>query len=151
GKITKDEREVVVIESQSLGRLKVPRGQVERIELDPAPAASPVPGPPFVPPPPVASQPSPALTNTPAAPPTNAPAKHRWFWQAKGDGKGTDWIQLKSGEWLRGRLYGMQNRKLEFESDELNDLELDWKDVHQVIAPRALVSYGERESAWGSV
>jgi hypothetical protein len=40
-------------------------------------------------------------------------------------------IQLKSGEWLRGRLYGMQNRKLEFESDELDDLVFDWKDVHR--------------------
>jgi hypothetical protein len=63
----------------------------------------------------------------------------------------TDWIQLKSGEWLRGRLYGMQNRKLEFESDELDDLVFDWKDVHQVILPKALVSYGDQESAWGAV
>ena len=45
----------------------------------------------------------------------------------------------------------MQNRTLEFESDELNDLSFDWKDVHQVISPRALVSFGDRESAWGSL
>lgn len=106
-----------------------------------------------MPPPPVAAQPVPALTNPPAATTgsTNAPGKHRWFWRAKGGDKGTDWIQRKSGAWLRGKLYGMQNRKLEFESDELNDLKIAWKDVHQVIVPRALVSYGERESAWGSV
>jgi putative salt-induced outer membrane protein YdiY len=43
----------------------------------------------------------------------------------------------------------MQNRELEFESDELDDLKFDWKDIHQVIAPQARVSYGDRESAWG--
>ena len=92
GKITKDEREVIVIESKSLGRLKVPREQVERIELDPAPAASPVnpvPGQPFVPPPPGVAMPKPALGVDESARGrtrrTNAPAKHRWFWQAKGD------------------------------------------------------------------
>lgn len=158
GKIIKDEGEEIVIESQALGRLKVPRDRVERVELDPPPVVSPVkqgPAQPFAPLPPVSAQPALTLTNPPVTtfPSTNAPPKHRWFWpfQGPGENKSTDWIQLKSGEWLRGRLYGMQNRKLEFESDELNDLEMDWKDVHQVIAPRALVSYGERESTWGSV
>src|SRR5208282_5505081 len=30
-----------------------------------------------------------------------------------------DWIQLKSGEWLKGRVKAMQERKLEFFSEEL--------------------------------
>jgi len=49
-----------------------------------------------------------------------------------------DWIQLKSGEWLKGRLKALQERKLEFDSDELNDLTFDWKDIRQVRSPRTL-------------
>ncbi len=43
-----------------------------------------------------------------------------------------DWIQLKSGEWLKGRLKAMQDRKLEFDSEELDSLTFDWKDIRQV-------------------
>ena len=159
GKVTKDEKAKVVIQSQSLGRVEIPRERIERVELDPPPVAQPpnaLPGQPFVPPPPaVVSQPLLAPTNPPVAiaASTNTPAKHRWFWQSKlpADDASTDWIQLQSGEWLRGKLHGMQNRKMEFESDELDDLTFDWKDIQQVIAPRALVSYGDRQSAAGSV
>ena len=49
-----------------------------------------------------------------------------------------DWIQLKSGEWLKGRLKAIQKRKLEFESEELNDLTFDWKDIRQVRSPHLL-------------
>lgn len=47
-----------------------------------------------------------------------------------------DWIQLKSGEWLKGRIKAMQERELEFESEELDDLTFDWKDIRQVRSPR---------------
>ncbi len=40
-----------------------------------------------------------------------------------------DWLQLKSGEWLRGRITVMQKDSLEFDSDELNDLVIKWKNV----------------------
>lgn len=43
-----------------------------------------------------------------------------------------DWIQLKSGEWLKGELRGLYRYKLEFESDELDVLNLDWEDVSAV-------------------
>jgi len=43
-----------------------------------------------------------------------------------------DWIQLNSGEWLKGELKVLYERKLEFDSDELDFLELDWEDVKQV-------------------
>ena len=49
-----------------------------------------------------------------------------------------DWIQLKSGEWLKGRFKAMQDRKLEFDSEELNDLTFDWKDIRQVRSPRTI-------------
>ena len=49
-----------------------------------------------------------------------------------------DWIQLKSGEWLKGQLKAMQKRKLEFDSDELDYLTFDWRDIRQVRSPRTL-------------
>ncbi len=49
-----------------------------------------------------------------------------------------DWIQLKSGEWLKGRIKAMQDRELEFDSEELDDLTFDWKDIRQVRSPRSM-------------
>ena len=46
-----------------------------------------------------------------------------------------DWIQLKSGEWLKGRIKAMQKRKLEFDSEELKLLTFDWKDIRQMRSP----------------
>ena len=51
---------------------------------------------------------------------------------------GFDWIQLKSGEWLKGQLKAMQQRQIEFDSEELNDLTFDWKDIRQVRSDRTL-------------
>jgi hypothetical protein len=46
-----------------------------------------------------------------------------------------DWIQLKSGEWLKGSLKSMQDYSLEFDSEELDWQEFDWEDVYQVHSP----------------
>ena len=43
-----------------------------------------------------------------------------------------DWVQLKSGEWLRGRIIAMQEDDLEFESDELKKLVIEWKKVRYI-------------------
>ena len=45
---------------------------------------------------------------------------------------GFDWIQLSSGEWLKGNFKVLYNDSLEFDSDELDLLNLDWEDVQQV-------------------
>lgn len=45
---------------------------------------------------------------------------------------GFDWIQLKSGEWLKGSIRALQDRKLDFDSEELDELTFDWKDIRQV-------------------
>ncbi len=45
-----------------------------------------------------------------------------------------DWIQLKSGEWLKGELKVLYNKKLEFDSKELKLLEFDFEDVKQVLS-----------------
>jgi hypothetical protein len=44
-----------------------------------------------------------------------------------------DWIQLKSGEWLKGELIAMYNDKLEFDSKELDLKTWDFADVRQVL------------------
>lgn len=40
-----------------------------------------------------------------------------------------DWIQLTSGEWLKGEIKSMYNDSLEFDSDKLDLLTIDWEDV----------------------
>ena len=49
---------------------------------------------------------------------------------------GFDWIQLNSGEWLKGELKRLYQRKLEFDSDKLGLLEFDWEDVKEVRGQR---------------
>ena len=43
-----------------------------------------------------------------------------------------DWVQLVSGEWLKGEIKGMYKDSLEFDSDKLDLLTLDWGDVKYV-------------------
>jgi hypothetical protein len=47
-----------------------------------------------------------------------------------------DWIQLVSGEWLKGELKSLYDFKLEFESDELDTLKFDWEDIIQIRTAR---------------
>ena len=63
-----------------------------------------------------------------------------------------DWLQLKSGEWLRGRLYYIQQRKVEFDSDELDDFTLDLKDVRRVYPANPLFTkFNGRAQVFGKV
>jgi hypothetical protein len=50
--------------------------------------------------------------------------------------KDWDWIMLVSGEWLKGDIIVLHEDQLEFESDELDTLNLDWEDVARVRSPR---------------
>jgi putative salt-induced outer membrane protein YdiY len=45
-----------------------------------------------------------------------------------------DWIQLKSGEWLKGELIAMYKDELEFDSAELDPLTFAFGDVRQVLS-----------------
>ena len=47
-----------------------------------------------------------------------------------------DWIQLTSGEWLKGELFGLFNDVVEFDSDILDKLSIDWEDVSRIVSPR---------------
>ena len=48
---------------------------------------------------------------------------------------GYDWIQLTSGEWLKGEFTGLFNDEVEFDSEVLEDLIIDWDDVQQIVSP----------------
>jgi hypothetical protein len=45
-----------------------------------------------------------------------------------------DWIQLKSGEWLKGELIAMYKGSLEFDSKELKLQTFDFGDVRQILS-----------------
>jgi len=51
---------------------------------------------------------------------------------------GFDWIQLRSGEWLKGRIKSLQDEHLEFDSEELDSLSFDWDKIRAVRSPRLL-------------
>lgn len=60
-----------------------------------------------------------------------------------------DWVQLPSGEWLKGDLKVMYNYVLEFDSDELDLQELDFDDIIQLRTRRpqtVLVERGPRDT-----
>ena len=57
-----------------------------------------------------------------------------------------DWIQLTSGEWLKGELIALYDGSLEFDSDELDNLTFDWEDIQQVRTGRIVqVRFSDRE------
>src|SRR5262249_34356365 len=97
---------------------------------------------------------APSVTNLVAAaskaPPTNVTNK---WWRPPPVGiDGADWIQLISGEWLRGELKYVQDKKVEFDSDELKDLTLDLKDVTQIYPFKPMYTKFERgEQLFGTV
>lgn len=43
-----------------------------------------------------------------------------------------DWMQLTSGEWLKGEFVSLYDFSVEFDSDELDILKIDWEDVRQI-------------------
>ena len=64
------------------------------------------------------------------------PAKSQ-EWHPEEPAKGEkDWVQLTSGEWIRGNIDLFRDLKMEFDSDELDDLKLDWEDIAAFRAPR---------------
>ncbi|UCE01697.1 MAG: DUF481 domain-containing protein [Candidatus Latescibacterota bacterium] len=49
-----------------------------------------------------------------------------------------DWIRMSSGEWLKGEIQFLRDDKLEFDSDDLDLLKLDWADVAELRSARIL-------------
>jgi putative salt-induced outer membrane protein YdiY len=65
---------------------------------------------------------------------------------------GFDWIQLKSDEWLKGHLNYVQNKKVQFESDKLEELTLKLKDVRQIHSSKPMFAkFDGRDQIYGMV
>jgi len=63
-----------------------------------------------------------------------------------------DWVQLTSGEWLKGEIKVMYEDELEFDSDKLDLLTLDMEDVQQIRSAQVLnVRMTGGETATGKV
>jgi putative salt-induced outer membrane protein YdiY len=140
GRVIEETTNAVVFESELGGRLTIPRSRIQEFQRTSPPAPVPEAG--------LTNLPSPSGTNAviPSFP-TNAILMPPGIGLDK-----SDWIQLKSGEWLRGRLEYIQDRKLEFDSDELNDQSLDFKDVRQVFpAQPFFTKFDGREPIYGTV
>lgn len=142
GKVVQETADSVVFESELGGTLTIPRSRIREIQRPASHAAD--------------NRLS-ITTNPPAALPLNAqpstlsPQPSNWLPPPIGHDN-ADWLQLKSGEWLRGQLYYIQNRKVEFDSDELNDLSLDLKDVRQVYPAKPLfIKFNDRDQILGKV
>lgn len=115
GQVVQENADSVVFDSELAGRLTIRRDRIRELQRTPATPAAPVLA---------ATNQVPAVAITTASAPTGAGTD------------GFDWIELKSGEWLKGRIKAMQDKELEFDSEELDLLTLDWKDIHQVVSPR---------------
>jgi hypothetical protein len=94
--------------------------------------------------------PTPVAVSTNRPPPT---ASTNLFWLPPGVGHdGADWVQLKSGEWLRGQLKYIQDKEVEFDSDELDEQMFKLKDVRQVYtAHRVYTLFEGQEPVLGKV
>ena len=151
GKVVAETGAAVVFETELGGKLTIPRTRIR--EIQPAPPATPDNHSPITNEPPVTA-PVP-LANPPAPQGTAAldlrTSNLAWLPPAVGHDQ-ADWIQLKSGEWLRGHLYYIQQRKVEFGSDELDEISLDLKDVRQVYPANPLFAkFHGREQVYGKV
>ena len=91
----------------------------------------------------------------PPLPPTGPPptASTNLSWLPPGVGHdGADWVQLKSGEWLRGQLKYVQNKDVEFDSDELDEQTLKLKNVRQVYpSHRMYTQFEDQKPLYGYV
>ena len=136
GTIVTETTNTVVFESELGGRLTLVPTQIRKLERT-------VTGETNAPVVPVA-----LATNRP--PPT---ASNNLSWTPPGVGHdGADWIQLKSGEWLRGELKYIQHKDVEFDSDELEEQSLKLKDIRQVYtAHRVLTQVEGQEPVYGVV
>jgi putative salt-induced outer membrane protein YdiY len=67
---------------------------------------------------------------------TSPPALPQAFSPPAPNPKDSDWLRLKSGEWLKGDIILLRDEVLEFDSDKLDKLELDWDDVAELRSPR---------------
>jgi len=87
-------------------------------------------------------------TDTPVDADDEAPAavtaRQNTVWAPPGAGTdGFTWVQLVSGEWVKGEIKDLRDGNLSFDSDELDLFEYDWADVLSVIssAPHTVTTW----------
>jgi putative salt-induced outer membrane protein YdiY len=147
GKVVAETAESVVFDAELGGRLTIPRTRIREIQRPPLPITDNRSL--------ITNSAHAVSTVAPTSPPSTLnpqPSTNlSWLPPAIGHDQ-EDWIQLKSGEWLRGRLYYIQQRKVEFASDELDDFSLDLKDVRQVYPANPLFTkFNGRDQIFGQV
>lgn len=79
---------------------------------------------------------------------------HSLLWAAAPDvlTREFDWVQLKSGEWLKGEVTKLQDDSFTFDRDILNDLEIDWEEVAQLhTAGAATIGMNDASTAIGRI
>ncbi len=136
GTVIEETTDTVVFESELSGRLTLPRVRILDLQRSsPAEVTQ-------------AMKPSVSPADTPV---TQTPDYLEW--QPPGIGQdGADWVQLKSGEWLRGEIRYIQNKEVEFDSDELEELTLKLKDVRKVYSAHAMFAqFAGREPVLGKI
>ena len=69
-------------------------------------------------------------------------------WKGPDTSDGFDWVELNSGEWLKGELKAMYDNEMEFDSDELDVLMLDMADVKQIITGRTQTVRNEEKEEY---
>ena len=77
-------------------------------------------------------------TATPAVAESEQPAPDQEWAPPEPDEGSDDWLRLKSGEWLRGEINVLRSESLEFDSNELDVLKIDWDDVTELRTTRQM-------------
>ena len=134
----------VVFQSEFGGRLEIPFNKIREIQRTPALATDQQS---------LLTDHLSTLSTNPSTPFILQPATNQLSWVPPGVGTdGADWVRLKSGEWLRGQLKYVQNKQVEFDSDEMDQQTLKLKDVSQVYsAHRVFTQFADREPIYGKV
>ena len=144
GKIISESAETVTFESDLAGRMIIHRDKIRELQRSSPVEAKPEPVPP--------ARPGGTLTNQ-ISTLNSKPATNlmRWLPPNIGEGK-SDWVQLKSGEWLKGQFKYLQQKQIEFDSDELDELTLKLKDVRQLYPAEPMwVKFNDREPVYGNI
>ena len=123
----------VVFESELAGRLVFPQAKIRDLLRAPAVRSNQ------------------CCRSLPSSSPT--PSTNTIAWKPPGVGNdGSDWVQLKSGEWLRGQLKYIQNKEVEFDSDEMDLQTLKLKDVRKLYtAHRVFTQFANQQPVYGKV
>ena len=137
GVILEETTNTIIFQSDLAGKITLPRASIREIQRSPRVQQSPAP-----------STPSPSVPLSTLNSPLST---NFWVPPVVGHDK-SDWLQLKSGEWLRGRLKYVQNRKVEFDSDELEEQTFKLKDVRQLYPAEPMYAkFNDREPAFGTI